>query len=125
MESKNLKACFLFFRVYNFDFFFRQKSYLASFLNLPSTKVSFLCGCFSRFLNCTNDTKWCKASLMTSVSGATFIPNSNITQKRNFLESCWDRFFRHRNYNLSCSQHRKMLVDMILNILRYLLFLIC
>ena len=33
-------------------------------------KVTLLHGCFSRFLNCTNDTKFCKVSQMCKVSYA-------------------------------------------------------
>ena len=62
---------------------------------------------------------------MKSLNGTTFIPNSNIVQTRNFLESWWGKFFRHEIIIiLICSQHTKMLVEMISNILRYLLFLV-
>ena len=35
---------------------------VAGFWPATLPKVTFLHGCFSRFLNCTNGTRWCKTS---------------------------------------------------------------
>ena len=50
-------------------------------------KVTLLHGCFSRFLNCTNGTKWCKTSHYI-LTASTKIHAPDLINKVNLLILC-------------------------------------